>query len=359
MFTPGRSRKTFSLLLVSLLSVSVPVAQDPVQPPPPRPATEQKSDKSGKLDRRQNAVRDDQSQDRSSDTIKIETQLVQLDVTVIDQNNNPVFGLSKEDFTVYEDKVKQTINSLSREEVPLSFGIVIDTSGTMRPILQTVSDAGRDLIKQMRPDDEAFLAQFKIESELVQDFTHDKRELEESMEQLYTMGGTALLDAIIATSDYANEKGEHRRKAIVVISDGIEKNSASKIKEVIDAIKENEVQLYMIGFIEEDETRSFFGKSARKKAQELLFNLAEDSGGRAFFPKDVAEIPAIAQQIAKDMRTQYVISYYPSNFERDGSFRVVRVDVTAKNNRKLIARTRRGYYARGEQESKREKGTLR
>jgi Ca-activated chloride channel homolog len=133
------------------------------------------------------------------------------------------------------------------------------------------------------------------------------------------------------------------------MSDGLEKNSAVKEKEVIDAIKENEVQLYMIGFLEEEEGKSFFGKSSTKKAQELLVRLADDSGGRAFFPKDLNEIPAIAAQIAKDMRTQYVVSYYPSNSLRDGTFRVVKVEINSNNKRKLIARTRQGYYARNEQ----------
>jgi Ca-activated chloride channel family protein len=183
----------------------------------------------------------------------------------------------------------------------------------------------------------------------VQEFTSDRIDLEESVGTLFTLGGTALLDAIIATSDYANEKGKRRRKAIIVISDGFEKNSGSKEKEVINAIKENDVQLYMIGFLdEEEESRSFFRKSPAKKAQDLLIRLAEDSGGVAFFPKDLSEIPAIAARIAKDMRTQYVISYYPSNSLRDGTFRTVRVEVNSNNKRKLIARTRQGYYARKE-----------
>jgi Ca-activated chloride channel homolog len=352
MYTPGGFRKTISILLAYALSVTMLAqiaAQDPPQSPQPKPATNSKSDKSKKADRRHGAESDDLSQEPGGEVIKIETELVQLDVTVIDQNNNPVFSLNKEDFTVYEDRVKQAINSLSREEVPISFGIVVDTSGSMRPKLQTVSDAARDLIKQMRADDEAFIAQFKAESEMVREFTDDKRELDKAIEQLFTSGGTALLDAIIATSDYAQEKGKRRRKAIIVMSDGLEKNSLVKEREVINAIKENEVQLYMVGFLEEDESRSFFGKSATKKAQELLVRLAEDSGGLAFFPKDLSEIPAIAARIAKDLRTQYIISYYPSNSLRDGTFRAVRVDVNSNNKRKLIARTRQGYYARSKQ----------
>jgi Ca-activated chloride channel homolog len=350
MYTPGRSRRNVSILLACVLSASILTriaAQDPPQPPQPKPPTLEKNEKTKKVDRRQGS-QSDQPQDLS-DSIKIETELVQLDVSVIDQNNNPVFSLNKDDFAVYEDKVKQVINSVSREEVPLSFGIVIDTSGSMRSRFQTVSDATRDLIKQMRTDDEAFLVQFKVESELVQEFTDDKRELEESLEELFTSGGTALLDAIIATSDYAQEKGKRRRKAIIVMSDGLEKNSAVKEREVINAIKENEVQLYMIGFLEEEESKSLFGKSATKKAQELLIRLADDSGGRAFFPRGLSEIPAIAAQIAKDMRTQYILSYYPTNSLKDGTFRAVRVDINSNNQHKLIARTRQGYYARDKQ----------
>jgi Ca-activated chloride channel homolog len=348
-----------SLVCVMAVTASVQVAtQDPPRPPQPKPTTQPQSDKSKKADRRQDAQADDR-QEPGVEAIRIETELVQLDVSVVDQKNNPIFGLNQNDFTVYEDKVKQAINSVNSEEVPLSFGIVVDTSGSMRPKLKTVSDAARDLIRLMRSDDECFLSQFKAEAELVQEFTGDKRELEESIEELFTSGGTALLDAIIATSDYAQEKGQRRRKAIVVISDGLDKNSAVKEREVISAIKENEVQLYMIGFIDEDESRSFFGKSASKKAQELLIRLADDSGGRAFFPRDLSEIPAVAAQIAKDMRTQYVISYYPSNSLRDGTFRTVRVEINSNNKRKLIARTRQGYYARNEQGVIRERGRIR
>jgi Ca-activated chloride channel family protein len=219
----------------------------------------------------------------------------------------------------------------------------------MKPKLQTVSDAAVSLVRQMRLDDEAFVASFKAESELAQDFTSDRRELEAAIGELYTSGGTALLDAIIATADYAQEKGKNRRKALVIFSDGLEKNSSVKEKEVMEAIKENEVQVYLVGFIHEEmEDNRPFGKSPAKKARDLLSGIADDSGGRAYFPKDVDEIPAIAAQIAKDLRTQYVVSYYPANDKRDGTFRTVQVSVNSQGARKLIARARRGYYARNE-----------
>ncbi|MFM8393694.1 MAG: VWA domain-containing protein [Acidobacteriota bacterium] len=334
----GAAFVLFALLLV--------VAQDPPQPPKPkpRPVEENPQDKRGA--RRQGAQADDQKLDRDN-TIKVSTDLVILDVSVIDQNNNPIFDLKKEDFQVYEDKVLQPIEDVSRAEVPVSLGLVIDTSGSMRSKLQIVTDAALGLVKQMRTDDEAFVSQFKAEPELLKEFTSDRQELEEAIDEMFTSGGTSLLDALIATADYSHEKGKHRRKALIVITDGLERNSSVKEKEVLDSMKEDEVQIYLVGFIdEEDDTKSFFGKSPAKKARELLTRLADDSGGRAFFPRDIAEMPGIAAQIARDIRTQYLVSYYPTNDRRDGTFRTVRVNVTPRENRKLIARSRQGYYAR-------------
>jgi Ca-activated chloride channel homolog len=333
-----------SLVVIMVAAILVQVVAKDSPPLSSGTGTQSQSDRSKKSDRHQGTQPDD-PQDPNTKPIKIDTQLVQLDVTVVDQKNNPVLNLNKNDFTVFEDKVQQTINSVSYEEVPLSFGIVIDTSGSMRPKLQTVSDAARDLFKQVRSDDECFLTQFKTETELIQGFTNDPGQLEKSLDQLFTSGGTALLDAIIATSDYTQANGKYRRKAIIVISDGLEKNSGVKEKEVIRAIKENDVQLYLIGFLDEDKSKSFFGTSASKRAQQLLNRLADDSGGRAFFPKGLGEIPGIAAQIAKDLRTQYIVSYYPSNDKQDGTYRTLQVDVRSK--RKLAVRTRQGYYAPG------------
>jgi Ca-activated chloride channel family protein len=321
-------------------------AQDPPQPPKPKPTPTPKDQKDRKGAQRQGAQADQQSLDPEG-TIRLDTEEVVLDVTVTDQTNMPVYDLKKEDFTVFEDKVKQEIQSVRREEVPVSFGLVIDTSGSMRARLQQVAESGQQLVKQMREDDEAFVASFKTEPELIQEFTHDRRDLEDALNELYSSGGTSLLDAIVATSDYAQQKAKQRRKALIIISDGLEKNSSVKEKEVVEAIKENEVQLYLVGFVDEDaESGGLFRKSDSKKAKELLVKLAEDSGGRVFFPKEISEMPAIADQIAKDLRTQYIVSYAPSNAIKDNTFRTVTVSVNPKGSRKLLARTRRGYYAR-------------
>ena len=287
--------------------------------------------------------------DNSQDGIieRISTEEVVLDVAVFDQTGKPIETLKEADFQVFEDKVKQDLTSARRVDVPLSLGIVIDTSGSMRTKLQTVSDSALGLIKQMKSEDEAFLSQFKAEAELVRDFTRDKRELEDGLNDLYTGGGTALLDAIIATADYAQEKGKQRKKALIVITDGVEKNSAVKEKEVSKVIQEDDVQVYLVGILDEtDEPSGLFGRSGAKKAKDLLIKLAEDSGGRAFFPKDAREIPAVMAQIAKDLRSQYVLSYAPSNDKKDGTYRKILVDVSQKENRKYIVRTRQGYTAK-------------
>jgi Ca-activated chloride channel homolog len=308
-----------------------------------KPSTQERSDQEQKTDRRPDDQPDNQT--RSPEAIKINTELVSLDVTVIDQDNKPVYSLNKEDFSVYEDKVPQLITSVSREEIPLSFGLAIDTSGSMRSKLYAVVDAARYLIKEMRPNDECFIAQFKTEAQLVKGFTSDKRELEAALDELFISGSTAMLDAIIATSDYAQKKGQRRRKALVVISDGLENNSAAKEKMVKEAIRETDVQIYLVGFVDKGKF-SLFARSPEARAKSLIGRLAENSGGRAFFPKAPEEMVDIASQISQDLRTQYVVNYYPSNEKRDGTYRTVSVAVNPKNHGKLIARTREGYYAR-------------
>jgi Ca-activated chloride channel homolog len=168
------------LALLSVLAIYKADAQDPPRPPEPKQTPQQKDASDKKGERRHGTQTDEQTADKDA-IIKVDTDMVLLGVTVIDQNSTPVMNLKKEDFSVYEDKVKQTVESVSREEVPVSFGMLIDTSGSMKPKLQTVSDAAVSLVKQMRLDDEAFVASFKAESELAQDFTSDRRELEDAI----------------------------------------------------------------------------------------------------------------------------------------------------------------------------------
>jgi Ca-activated chloride channel family protein len=345
--------RAFSLLslitLANLHAVHNVEAQGPQRPSQPKPTPQQKDPGDKKSAQSIEAKVTDPIM-TSDDRITIDTDMVNLDVTVFDPNNNPVMTLKKEDFSVYEDRVKQTVENVIRQELPISFGMVIDTSASMRPKIDTVVSSAGLLVKQMRQDDEAFVVSFKNEPEMVQDFTSDRQKLEAALGDLYTGGGTALLDAIIATSDHTQEKGKRRRKALIVITDGLEKNSSVKEQEVMDAIRENEVQLYLVGFIDDEMNgKSPIGGSSSQGAKELLSRIADDSGGRAYFPKSIDEIPAIAAQISKDLRTQYVVSYYSTNDNRDGSFRFIQVGVNYVGGRKLITRARRGYYSRDAQ----------
>ncbi|MCI0336549.1 MAG: VWA domain-containing protein [Acidobacteria bacterium] len=347
------------LTLISLVVVLVgstlveTVAQNRPKPVQTKSTRPQKIDQPKKTLTQQVVASEDQPIEVSDEIVKIDTGYVQLDVTVVDQTNTPVYNLSRENFTVYEDRVQQVIESVSREEVPISFGLVVDTSGSMRSKIQEVSGAALGLLRQMRADDEGFVAQFQYQTELIQTFTRDKLKLEKSLNVFQPDGGTALLDAIIATSEYTAKKGKQRRKALIIISDGLERNSAIKEKEVMEAIKENEVQVYLIGFIPDEESSSSLSLEANKKARELLGRLADESGGRAFFPRDVNEMDAIATQIAKDLRSQYTLNYYPTNENRDGTYRSIRVVVNSKDKRKLIARTRLGYFSRTDREPER------
>jgi Ca-activated chloride channel homolog len=294
---------------------------------------------------------DEQPIDITGDEIlKIDTGMVQLDVTVIDQSSLPVYDLDKDNFVIFEDKMPQVIESVSREETPISFGLVLDASGSIRSKLASVTTSVKDLLEEMRPDDEGFVAQFQYRTELVQGFTTDKSKLKASLDTLVPDGGTAMLDAVINTSEYVTKMGKLRRKALIIISDGVERNSLSREKEVMDAIKESEAQVYFIGFIPDEEGSSALSVDANLKARALLTRLADESGGRAFFPQDISEMDAVAKQISKDLRSQYTINYYPTNEKKDGTYRSIRVNVTSKDNRKLIARTRLGYTAKLEKE---------
>lgn len=291
--------------------------------------------------------------EEAGDVVKLSSELVVVDVTVTDEKNQPVADLDKDRFVVFENGVQQEIAFFAREEYPASIGLVLDTSGSMKKKLPKVITAAKSLIRQSHPQDEFFLVEFKGEAELLEDFTEDARLIEDALDSLVASGQTALLDAVYLSVQHAHSKGKHRRKAIVVVSDGEERDSYYKRDQVIEALRRSEVQVFAIGFPEGlgeyaifHQTESRRLSSQEKKARKLLEDVSRISGGRAFFPESLDELEPIAQTIARELRTQYVIGYYPTNPQRDGSWRAVRVEVLPDKQRgKLIARARSGYYA--------------
>ena len=229
--------------------------------------------------------------------------------------------------------------------MPVSLVFTIDTSGSMRPKLDTVVKASTSLAKESRRDDEIAVVAFKDQPELLEEFTSDVNDVVDTLNGLVASRQTAMLDALYLAADYANKEGKNRRKAVLLVTDGLDKDSYYKFSEVVNHLREVDVQIYLIGFINDlDTDGNLFKKSPKDKAGSLLTKLAEETGGKAFFPKELSEVHAIADQISTDLRTQYAIGYYPSNSKKDGTFRTVKVQVNG-GNRKLVARTRNGYTA--------------
>ena len=289
------------------------------------------------------------------ETLKIDTDLVNLNVRVIDRNNRPIGDIRQDELQVYENGVPQPIFSFSREEVPVSYGLAIDTSGSLRSQLGQVIEAGKTIINSNKPGDETFLVRFissdKIEQVL--DFTSDKDELIDSLDSFFTEGGqTAIVDAVYVSSEHVAQykkgnESDRRRRALIVVTDGEDRGSQYKQEELFERLREEDVQIYVIGFTNElDKEGGLIRKSPRDKAVNLINRLAKETGGRAFFPESLSELPKIAEEIVRDLRTQYVISYSPTNKARDGSFRAIRVAVAdASGKDKRIALTRSGRIA--------------
>jgi Ca-activated chloride channel family protein len=288
--------------------------------------------------------------------IRVDTNLVNLNVRVIDRNNRPVNDVPQSEFRVFEDGVAQEIKFFTREQVPITYGLVVDNSRSIASQLQQVQDAAKTIINSNKEGDEAFVVRF-VDSDKIeeyQDFTNNQEMLHDAVDRMYAEGGqTAVVDAVLLTAEkLARYKkndplNDRRRRALVLVTDGEDRSSVYKQEELFDRLREEDVQIYVIGFTGELSAEgNFIRKSPKEKAVKLINRLATETGGRAFFPASVSELPQIAEEITKDLRTQYVIGYYPTNSARDGSFRQIRVQIADAGKRdKRIAITRPGRTA--------------
>ncbi|MGH9898542.1 MAG: VWA domain-containing protein, partial [Pyrinomonadaceae bacterium] len=277
-----------------------------------------------------------------------------LNVRVIDRSNRPIANLIKNDFQVFENNIPQPIEFFSTEEVPIQYGLVIDNSASLRGQIDKVIEAGKIIISNNKPEDETFLERFvdKDNIETMQDFTSSKRQLIDSIDDMYVQGGqTALIDAIYLAAEHiaSYKKGnlsDRRRRAMVLVTDGEDRQSFYKVEQLFAGLREQDVQIFIIGFVKDlDSDGGFIRKSPREKAVKLLENLAAQTGGRVFLPASLSELPQIANEITRDMRTQYVIGYNPTNKARDGSYRAIKITLADSGSEKRIALTRPGYTA--------------
>ena len=290
--------------------------------------------------------------------IKIDTELVNLNVRVVDRNNRPINDVPQKDFKIFEDGNLQKIDFFSRSEVPTNYALVLDNSGSMKLQLEKVIEAGKILVNTNRPDDESMIIRFvgREKIEIVQHFTADKEDLNYVLDNLLWEGGpTALRDAVYLAvenvDEYEKSKkiDDRKRRAIVLVTDGEDRNSFYSEKQLFDLLRESEVQIYVIGFVDDlSKEGGFIGKSPQGKAKAFLERLASESGGKAYFPASTAELPGLAKEISNELRTQYSIGYIPSNDRRDGTYRSIKVTINdGPNSQKRIPVTRAGRTAEG------------
>lgn len=292
------------------------------------------------------------------DVIKIDTELVNLNVRVIDRNNRPVNNIQQKEFKIFEDGVLQQIDFFSKSEVPTNYGIVVDNSGSMRQQLDKVVEAGKVLVNTNRADDETLIIRFvgRDKIEIEQQFTSNKADLIDALDNLFIEGGqTAVIDAVYLAveniDEYEKSKKsvDRKRRALILVTDGEDRNSYYNEKQLFDLLKESEVQIYVIGLVDDlSKEGGFISKSPQAKAKAFLERMATESGGKAYFPKSAAELPSLAREISSELRTQYSIGYIPSNDRRDGTFRSIKVAVDeGPNKEKRIAVSRAGRTAEG------------
>ena len=284
-----------------------------------------------------------QDRDPESFRISVDVALVVLHATVIDRQGGFVSDLSPQDFEVYENGVPQRIQLFTSEDIPVTVGLVVDHSTTMRPKLAEVSAAARTFVRSSNREDEMFVVNFNEVVTLglsgATRFTDNTTELEHAITRPEDSGGqTALYDAIARGLEEV-QAGSRDKKVLIVVSDGGDNASGRSLGQVIGLAEQSSAVIYTVGvFNEQDPDRN----------PGVLRRLARATGGEAFLPGQLSEVVAICERIARDIRHQYTIGYVPSNPTRDGTYRAIRVLARGKGHDRLSVRTRTGYIA-GEQ----------
>jgi Ca-activated chloride channel homolog len=279
-------------------------------------------------------------QDSAGDyTISVSVNLVVLSAIAQDHKNALVSGLSKDDFQVYEDGVLQLVQYFSHEDIPVTVGLVIDNSGSMKPKRADVIAAALAFARSSNPKDQMFVVNFneKVSFGLPDNtpFTDQTDQLEVALSRIAADGETALYDAVAVALEHLR-KGTRDKRVLIVISDGGDNASKHKLADVMALAGRPDAIIYTIGIFDaEDEDRN----------PGVLKRLAKDTGGEAFLPKTLEDILPICEQIAHDIRNQYTLAYVPTNKKRDGRYRVIEVKASGTGRGRLSVRTRTGYFA--------------
>jgi Ca-activated chloride channel homolog len=269
------------------------------------------------------------------------TDLVSLTVTVTDPYNRLVTGLEKKHFEIFEDKVKQDIDAFKDDDVPVSVGIAFDVSGSMKGKLDRARDSLKAFVDTSHDDDDFFLVGFNQRANLLAEFT-DGTSLVNKLTLVDTKGQTALYDAVYLGIEKVKQ-GRHQKRAILLISDGQDNSSRYTYGELRKLLKEAGVQIYCIGIVE---MGGGAGSSLDMQGQGILEEIAQTTGGKAFFPRSAAELEDATTRIALELRHQYSMSYMPTNVKRDGQWHKIKIKVNPPRGLPpLTVRTKDGYYA--------------
>ena len=277
-------------------------------------------------------------EDQGIFVFKKDVDEVLLHASVVDASKHIVTDLDRGAFTVFEDGKQQSILSFHNEDIPVAMGVVIDNSGSMREKRAKVNQAALNLVRASNPRDEVFIVNFNDEYYLDQDFTNDLLKLKEALDKIDTRGGTALYDAVVASAEHLKRNARLDKKILFVVTDGEDNTSNENLEQAVKQLQEeNGPQVYAIGILGDEEHP--------KRARRALEIIAQRTGGLAFFPKTLDEVDAISKEVAHDIRTQYTIGYKPTNPKTTGGFRQIRVEAKAKGHKKMVVRTKSGYYA--------------
>jgi VWFA-related protein len=277
------------------------------------------------------------SENGSGYTLKLNADMVLLSATVLDRHNALVSGLQKSDFQIYEDGVIQQIQHFSHEDIPVTAGIVVDNSSSMAPKRNDVIAAALAFARSSNPQDQMFVVNFNehVSFGLPSDtpFTDKTEQLQRALSTINTVGQTALYDGMSAALGHI-ALGNRDKKIIILISDGGDNASKHTLAQVIDMAKQSAAIIYTIGIFDEDDN---------DRNPNVLARFARETGGDAFFPESSKEIPAICEEIARDIRAQYTLTYVPVINSRYLSYRTISVKASTQGRGRLSVRTRPGY----------------
>ena len=267
-----------------------------------------------------------------------------LNCAVLDSKGQPVMDLTRENFRVWEDGAPAQVNSVQHLDLPVSMGVLIDNSGSMRDKRAAVNAAAFHLLESSNPQDEAFVVNFAERAYLDQRFTTDRVVLRRGISRSDPAGTTAMYDAVSAAASELAKDGKNRKQVLLIITDGADNASRLRLADAIRRVQGlGGPVVYTIGLLFDTE------RSEADRAKNDLETLSQETGGIAYFPRSLDDVYAIAADVARDIRQQYVVAYHSNKpFSLQG-YRTVRVEATGTGRGQLYVRTKRGYFAQAEQ----------